>query len=874
MAPDSTSGSSWYRQAARCRQLAHEASSQELPPTAVEELRGMVASGDALVREAAVRALGIVLRTTPESSSQESAVEALLEAVVIDSHQRPGLEAALKTLSEVASHIEASHARVAAAVRSVMPHGGEISTGALAAALSLLEQVVVSGDEEAATAASSQCHNVDPVVRVAAVGLLSASASPGDEEMLKILADSQGAKLGSCADPDWLVRVSALRALGKLGLRHSSQVRRVVVAAARDLRAEVRSAAAAALCNLSPQGDPSCVDVLCDLSNDRNDEVCCTALRSLGQVAKKSDGSRPYAAVKACLDCLETGQLSLQGLAVQTATTLAGRNDSEVVKAVARGLESRDEEVRTQVPEKLLVAADGDDELVVAQLVRRVSDEQPPVRRAAVAALRQVVPKGSDAAVQLLAGRAGSPAVEVRLAVMEALQHMAIRGDERATEAVIERLSDGEGRVRVAAIRCLAVVAEQDSDTAIIQVGLRLEDVDASVRAAVAEAFPSIASPDSQKAWQCLSQCCRSLRPPPHRENIREAACWALARFAARGSVQAISAICGTIDADYPQATVGALKALLQVALCGDPGAIDGAAAALIHKDERTRHISMEVLEQLADRGSAQPASSAAATAFEGSWSGGVIKGRKIFWNCDDLITPLELKGKSTISTICVDNAGREFHCWARLDAHGRLRWDFGDDWTRSEDVESTSLPALCGATLYPTEGGTSGYPTAVTLPPETDELQTSEAHDEDSEGTVAIGDTYAVAAVAAHFKSKDAFVREVAVAALPRVAGKGCRLAIEVLLPLMQDESVSVRFAAVESLLAVAPKGDRLAINTLVVRLEDQECKKDPKHGISQGMCVGIRAAEGLKHLVTTREDLVDIAKSLKFTGPSIRGF
>lgn len=831
----------------------------------------MLSSGDALVQEAAVRALGVILRSTAGTSTQEAAVEALLEAVVADSCEPPGLEAALKTLSEVASYIEASHVRVASAACSVVLHGDKISTGALAAALGLLEQVVVSGDEAAATAATSHCHNADPVVRAAAVGLLSASASPGDDEALKMLTDSRGAKLGSCSDPDWLVRVAALRALGKLGLKHSSQARKVVVAAARDLRAEVRSAAAAALCYLSPPGDPSCVDVLCDLSSDRNDEVCCTALRSLGQVAKKTDGSRPYAAVKACLDCLETGQLSLHGLAVQTATMLAGRNDPEVVKAVARSLESRDEEIRTQVPERLLVAADGDDELVVAQLVRRVSDEQPPVRRAAVAALRQVVPKGSDAAVQLLASRAGSPAVEVRLAVIEALQHMAIRGDERATEAVIERLSDAEARVRVAAIRCLASVAEQDSETAIVQVGLRLEDVDASVRAAVADALPNVASPDCQKAWQCLTQCCRSLRPPPHRETIREAACWALAKFAERGSVQAISAICGTIDADYPQATVGALKALLQVAPRGDPAAIDGAAAALIHKDERTRHIALEVLEQLADRGSAQPASAAAATAFEGSWSGGIIKGRKIFWNCDDLITPLELKGKSTISTICVDKAGREFHCWARLDAHGTLRWDFGEDWIRSEDVESTSLPALCEATLHHAEG-TSGYP----APPQTpisNELKTAETH-EDTEGTAAIGDTYAVAAVAAHFKSKDAFDREVAAAALPRVAGKGCRLAAEVLLPLMQDESVSVRFAAVESLLAVAEKGDRLAIGTLVVRLEDQECKKDPKHGTSQGMCVGIRAAKGLKHLVTTREELVDIAKSLKFTGPSIRGF
>eukprot|EP00434_Breviolum_minutum_P029151 symbB.v1.2.025787.t1/scaffold2525.1/size76914/4 len=94
--------------------------------------------------------------------------------------------------------------------------------------------------------------------------------------------------------------------------------------------------------------------------------------------------------------------------------------------------------------------------------------------------------------------------------------------------------------------------------------------------------------------------------------------------------------------------------------------------------------------------------------------------------------------------------------------------------------------------------------------------------------------------------------------------------MAVEVLLPMMQDESVDVRLATVNSLLKVAPKGHYDAIAAMAVRLEDQEVSKDCRHGYS----VGMSAARALKKMVTCREDLVKIAQELKFKGPSIRGF
>ncbi|CAE8606590.1 unnamed protein product [Polarella glacialis] len=117
---------------------------------------------------------------------------------------------------------------------------------------------------------------------------------------------------------------------------------------------------------------------------------------------------------------------------------------------------------------------------------------------------------------------------------------------------------------------------------------------------------------------------------------------------------------------------------------------------------------------------------------------------------------------------------------------------------------------------------------------------------------------------------NKDATVRQTAVVAVPRVAGRGCRAAIECLLQVMQDESVAVRLAAVESLAAVAQVGDTLAIEALRVRLEDQERAKESPSGKPVGPCVGMCAAKALKKLVTSREELVQIASKLKFTGSS----
>ncbi|CAJ1352882.1 unnamed protein product [Effrenium voratum] len=79
--------------------------------------------------------------------------------------------------------------------------------------------------------------------------------------------------------------------------------------------------------------------------------------------------------------------------------------------------------------------------------------------------------------------------------------------------------------------------------------------------------------------------------------------------------------------------------------------------------------------------------------------------------------------------------------------------------------------------------------------------------------------------------------VRRAAVLAVPRVAGKGCQAAVEVLIPPLEDESVDVRVAAVKSLLLVAEKGDPRAIAALTVRLEDQEVSKERGHQGGQGL-------------------------------------
>ncbi|CAE8735085.1 unnamed protein product [Polarella glacialis] len=875
---DSAAGS-WYQKAARCRWLAQQA----LLPSAAAgicELRALGSDEDAAVREAAVRALGAL-------GAQGGAEEARLALVEVAECESSGavLTEALEALRVATRGAEEPtgtvHLRAAAVASQVVRtptttnnnnNNNNTVADLLVAALRLLEQVAAVDDAAVVSAVAARCKDSAPTVRTVAVQALAALSS--GRVLLAVLAgDSAAASpLGSTRDPDWQVREAAVRALARVGAR-SPQARKAAAAASCDMHAAVRAAAAEALRHLAPQNDADCVSLLCDLCADSSSDVRGAALHSMRRAASRPDGSRPYAAVKACLECWENSWDGLlRQLALLTAAALAGRNDPEVVKCVARGLDSRDEELRMAAIAGMPLVGDGDDELVVAQLVRRLADCHPPVRRAALKALCEVVPVGNQVAVQLLVGRAGSPSIDVRLAVLDGLRQVACRGDATATEAVLERLDDAEARVRAAAVHTLAdLAASCDSDEVITQVALRLEDVDPAVRASVSEALPHLASSGNRKVLQCLSHCCRSMRPPPHRESIREAACWALAKFAQKGDGQAIAVICESIDENYPQAAAGALRALVEVSLPGDLAAIDAAAAALAHKEQLTRDIALEVLEKLADRGAAAPPASLAAFAivFEGSWTGGSIKGSKIFWNCDNQqVTPFELRGRSILSTSCVDSEGRTFPCWARLDAYGRLRWDFGEDWLRStepadsEELETTSLPALCGAALIPAKSPDE-------LSPRLDAVaESQEVASED------VGDAYAVAAVAALLKSKDATVRQTAVVAVPRVAGRGCRAAIECLLQVMQDESVAVRLAAVESLAAVAQVGDTLAIEALRVRLEDQERAKESPSGKPVGPCVGMCAAKALKKLVTSREELVQIASKLKFTGPSMRGF
>lgn len=405
--------------------------------------------------------------------------------------------------------------------------------------------------------------------------------------------------------------------------------------------------------------------------------------------------------------------------------------------------------------------------------------------------------------------------------------------------------------------------------------------------------------------------------PPPRREWTRESACQAMAKFANKDDLDALDAICFTIDPDYPQATQGALKVLAEAAGRGNTVAVDGAASALCHAGRLTREIATEALEQLADRGSSAPASAAVATAFEGRWTGGLIKGTKIFWDDGGAVSTFELRSASTLSCVCSDAWGRGWNCWARLDAYGRLLWDYGAIWTRIETDDTIKQAALDGPTpsirdvAANLELGPAKLTIEATEPAESkEELVTQEVDD------LVIGDVYAVAAVAGHFGHEADWVREAAVQAIPKVAGKGCAAAVEALVSMLEDDAVRVRLAAVEALAMVAERGNPHAIEALQIRLEDQDQLPQPPlvpssnikaiaavgtqgaHGanggrpgpktspqgfgsgrpevgdVSGGLTVGLAAARALKKVVASREELHEIVSGLRFIGPTTRGF
>eukprot|EP00913_Durusdinium_trenchii_P015803 g14851.t1 len=240
---------------------------------------------------------------------------------------------------------------------------------------------------------------------------------------------------------------------------------------------------------------------------------------------------------------------------------------------------------------------------------------------------------------------------------------------------------------------------------------------------------------------RCLARLCRNEKPPPQRETLKEAACRALATFAP-GDAEAISLVGECIHEDYPQASIAALKALLLLVPSGDHHGLDTVAGALRHPDPdlQLREMATHVLERLAaSPHAAGHIAGPTSSCFEGVWSGGTIRGSKIFWalrrrklhggheggrghgasqfphppshvftlrthllavprcracvrakrvmptvcddqNCDDLITDVQLKGPSILSTLCVDKQGRQMNCWARLVHPELLRWDFGEE--------------------------------------------------------------------------------------------------------------------------------------------------------------------------------------------------
>jgi len=520
-------------------------------------------------------------------------------------------------------------------------------------------------------------------------------------------------------------------------------------------------------------------------------------------------------------------------------------HDPQELKAILQGLDSRDEGVRNSVAWKLRTAAACEEELVVSELVRRLCDEHPPVRRCALRTLQEVVPQSCDVVLPLLLSRTGAANAESRLDVLSALQHFDGGADPRVAKALVARLNDAEARVRAKALRCLANCGVRNEDQVVMKVLERLEDVDFHVRLAAAEALPSLADRQNYKVLPCLAQLCRNQRPPPQRENLMEGACLAIAKWCYRGDIEGIDLIGGCIRAEHIQASKAALKALPLISLSGQHQSLELAAQALNHPEFEIRELATEVLVQLLPTDLST--SIGDGHIFQGTWSGGRIQGSTIFWG--DTSSSVTIKSKSILLTQSGD-ADASATCWARLLTPDRLCWDFPErcEWRRVSE-EAPVLPSLSMAAME----------------------ESAERPDDPSEKASPLQDPcYAVVAVAAQFRAQEADVRKSAVRAIPRVAGPNQELAVELLLPMMQDESADVRFAAVNSLLQVSPKGHPDALAAMTVRLEDQEVSKDCRGGYS----VGVSAAKALKKMVTCREELVKIADELNFQGPSLRGF
>lgn len=263
-------------------------------------------------------------------------------------------------------------------------------------------------DEEAFNAAVAELSAETAAARIAAVDAIGRGgwrfrrqAAPHLRRLIR-------------TDPDWQVRASSGRAIGRLSLREAVPD---LVRALRDERVEVRIVAAAALWRLPDPaavpallrlldeedpaarqwgalalgvtGDTRATQPLLGLLDDASDAVRLDALRSVGRIGDPNALARLREFI---LDGERAEEERLE--AINSLSSLRG---PEKVNALARMLDNSNANIRLQVIRALGQVGDA---LVIPQLRRRRSAESGDLRTAVDEAIAAIEQRAAEAAAE------------------------------------------------------------------------------------------------------------------------------------------------------------------------------------------------------------------------------------------------------------------------------------------------------------------------------------------------------------------------------------------------------------------------------------------------------------------------------------------
>lgn len=257
--------------------------------------------------------------------------------------------------------------------------------------------------------------------------------------------DTVTAILGRLIDPDFHVRITAVRALHLVTEKGDERVFQGVLAGLSDQEESVRQACVAEFANVVERGNPRAVATVLARVKIKDKDIRRIALQALSQIAAPGD-DRTVTAILARIGDKDARVREAGVLALSWASRMG---DDRVIRALTEMLSDKYENVRLAVVEALVKVTEQGDERCLVALTSSLEDADWYVRHTAIMRLPECIADvGDEEAVEAICIRCGHPEADVRRAALEALCEVAEVDDDRALEAIRSCLDDPDELTR------------------------------------------------------------------------------------------------------------------------------------------------------------------------------------------------------------------------------------------------------------------------------------------------------------------------------------------------------------------------------------------------------------------------------------------